>query len=84
MNLLESPSGRSYNIRSSEAFQTILAETMRVAGANVLSPKGKGAAILDKNYHPPLSLEYLRSRELVMKIPAPDEQLRTPFSPKGR
>ena len=48
MNLLDSPSGRSYNIRSSEAFQTILAETMRVAGANALSPKGKGAAMLDK------------------------------------
>ena len=48
LSLLDSPSSRSYNIRSSEAFQTILAETMRVAGANVLSPKGKGATILDK------------------------------------
>jgi hypothetical protein len=44
---------------------------MKVAGANVLSPKGKGAAILGIGNAPP-SLEYLKSRELVMRIPAPD------------
>ena len=77
---LESPTYRSYNIRASEAFQTILAETMKVAGANVLSPKGKGAKILGMNQPP--SIEYLKSRELVMKIPAPEGLFATPFSPK--
>jgi len=53
---------------------------MKVAGANLLSPKGKGAAIFGSN--PPPSIEYLKSRELVMKIPAPDGLFVTPYSPK--
>jgi hypothetical protein len=69
---------KSFNIKSSEAFQALLAESIKLTGSMQLaSPKNsKHASVISSSSTALPSLAYMKSKNIVMKMQG------NPLSPK--